>query len=148
MSIGEGTIFGGWIASDRAGSEVKIGTNTYVGSSRIVCASSVTIGNDVLISWGCTLDDHHSHAVRWAHRSLDVRDEYRGRPKDWTNVKVAPIVVNDKAWIGFNSIILAGVTIGEGAVIGAGSVVTRDVPPYTIVGGNPARVIREIEETD
>jgi acetyltransferase-like isoleucine patch superfamily enzyme len=55
-----------------------------------------------------------------------------------------PVKINDRVWIGFNSIILKGVTIGEGGIVGAGSVVTKDVPPYTIVAGNPARVIREI----
>ena len=59
-----------------------------------------------------------------------------------------PIVIKDKAWIGFNSIILKGVTIGEGAIVGAGSVVTKDVPPYTIVAGNPARIVREIPENE
>jgi galactoside O-acetyltransferase len=64
--------------------------------------------------------------------------------KVWTHVERQPVTIESKAWIGFNVIILKGVTIGEGAIVGAGSVVTKDVPPYTIVGGNPARVIREI----
>jgi galactoside O-acetyltransferase len=55
-----------------------------------------------------------------------------------------PVKIEDKVWIGFNSIILKGVTVGEGAIVGAGSVVTKDVPPYTIVAGNPARIIREL----
>ena len=53
-------------------------------------------------------------------------------------------MICDKSWIGFNSILLKGITIGEGAIIGAGSVVTKDVPPWTIVAGNPAQIIREI----
>ena len=57
---------------------------------------------------------------------------------------VRPIKICDKVWIGFNSIILSGVTVGEGAVAAAGSVVTKDVPSWTIVGGNPAKIIREI----
>ena len=55
---------------------------------------------------------------------------------------------NSKVWIGFNAIILKGVTIGEGAVVGAGSVVTKDVLPWTVVAGNPARLIREISENE
>ena len=56
-----------------------------------------------------------------------------------------PIVLEDKVWIGINSTILQGVTIGYGAIVGAQSVVTRDVPPMTIVAGNPARIIKKIE---
>lgn len=54
-----------------------------------------------------------------------------------------PVKIGDRCWIGCNSIILKGVTLGEGAVVAAGSVVTKDVPPRTLVGGNPARVLRE-----
>lgn len=60
----------------------------------------------------------------------------------------APIAIHDRAWIGSQAIILKGVTIGKGAVVAAGSVVTKDVPPYTIVGGNPARTIRERKARD
>jgi acetyltransferase-like isoleucine patch superfamily enzyme len=61
-------------------------------------------------------------------------------------VKMAPIRIGNKAWIGFNVIILKGITIGEGAVIGAGSVVTKDVEPFTVVAGNPAKIIKKITE--
>ena len=59
-----------------------------------------------------------------------------------------PIVIEDKVWIGINSTILPGVTIGYGAIVGAGSVVTKDVPAMTIVAGNPARIIKAIETTE
>lgn len=86
-------------------------------------------------------------------RVIDIRnvraDFNNGRcfldSKDWSTVKSAPIKICDKAWIGFNAIILKGVTIGEGAVVGAGAVVTHDVPPWTIVAGNPAVVKGHIE---
>ncbi|MDH4236354.1 MAG: hypothetical protein OEV17_03815 [Nitrospira sp.] len=59
-------------------------------------------------------------------------------------MKVGKVDIHDKAWIGLDAIILKGVTIGEGAIVGAGSVVSKDVPPFTIVAGNPARVVREL----
>jgi acetyltransferase-like isoleucine patch superfamily enzyme len=93
--------------------------------------------------------DNNAHSLLSNERRNDVRDWKRGLEenkigfyKDWTNVKRGSIVINDKAWIGFNCIILKGITIGEGAVVGAGSVVTRDVPNYAVVTGNPAMVVK------
>ncbi len=143
LAVGRGSILEGVVAADRPEAFVEIGDDTFIGNSLIVCASNVRIGSNVLISWGCTIVDHHSHVVEWEGRKNDVRKWHAGT-KDWTGVKIAPVTIEDKAWIGFNSIILAGVTIGQGAVVGAGSVVTKDVAPYTIVAGNPARLIREI----
>jgi len=76
-------------------------------------------------------------------RRDDVRNWGKGQ-KNWKHVAHAPVAVKDKAWIGFNVSILKGVTIGEGAVIGACSVVTRDVPAYAVAVGNPARVVRSL----
>lgn len=144
LSIGSGSIFEGQIFSERPGTGVSIGENSFVGYSTLICAEGIEIGDDVLISWGCTIVDHHSHALSWDQRRNDVRDWYHGR-KNWDAVKISPVRIGDKAWIGFNTIILAGVTVGEGAVVGCGSIVTKDVPPYAIVAGNPARLIRQGE---
>jgi len=95
------------------------------------------------MSWGITISDHDSHSVEWQHRQDDVLQWCEGR-KDWTHVAHAPVVIANKVWIGFNASILKGVTIGEGAIVGACSVVTRDVPPFSIVAGNPARVVRTL----
>ncbi|MFG3591844.1 acyltransferase [Bradyrhizobium sp. RDI18] len=95
------------------------------------------------MSWGITIVDHDSHSVDWIDRRNDVREWSAGR-KDWKKIAHAPVVVSNRAWIGFNVSVLKGVTIGEGAAIGACSVVTRDIPPYTLAAGNPARVIRTL----
>ncbi|MBD3729210.1 MAG: acyltransferase [Sphingomonadales bacterium] len=142
LEIGEGSIFEGTIKAERPTAVVRIGRNTFIGASSLTCAQEIEIGDDVLISWGCTIIDHHSHGLRWEERATDVSEYFEGR-KDWSNVRMAPVRIGDKAWIGFNTIVLAGVTIGEGAVIGCGSIVTRDVPAYAVVAGNPARIIRE-----
>ena len=144
LSIGGGSIVEAAIIFDRAGGAVRIGERTFIGASTLVCAESIDVGNDVLVSWGCTVVDHNSHSLAWSDRSRDVEQWYEGR-KDWTPVDRAAVRIGDKAWIGFNAIILKGVTIGEGAVVGAGSVVTRDVSPWTVVAGNPAKSIRLIE---
>lgn len=145
LSVGDGSMFQGQIVSDRDGSVVTIGTNTFVGGSSLICAERIDIGNDTLIAWGCTIVDHDSHAVGWSDRASDVRNWYVGK-KDWAKVRIRPVKIGDRVWIGFNSIILSGVTIGENAVVGCGSVVTKDVAPHTVVAGNPARFIRTIED--
>lgn len=134
---------------------IKIGSRTFIGGGTFICTKEIEIGNDVMFSWGCTVVDNNSHSVLWAHRRNDVIDWKRGLDenkigayKDWSNVKEAKVTIKDKAWIGFNTIILKGVTIGEGAIVGAGSVVTKDVPEWTIVAGNPAKIIREIPENE
>ena len=142
LTIGSGTIFGGAISSDRPEAEVTIGSNTFIGNSLFVCASRIVVGDDVLISWGCTIVDHNSHATEWGNRARDVADTMNGI-KDWSHVNISPVIVENKAWIGFNVIILKGVSIGEGAIVGAGSVVTKDVPAYCVVAGSPARIVRQ-----
>jgi acetyltransferase-like isoleucine patch superfamily enzyme len=125
---------------------IKIGKRTFMNGT-IIAAQEVTIGNDVLISWGVTIVDHNSHSIAFSERARDVQDWRLGK-KDWSNVKIAPVSISDKTWIGFNAIILKGVSIGEGAIIGAGSVVTKDVPAWTVAAGNPARIIRGIPEDE
>lgn len=132
---------------DRPDALIMIGSNCFIGRSHLVSANSILIGDDVIISWGVTIVDHNSHSLIWDHRKSDV-STWQRKVKDWSNVRIAPVVIERRVWIGFNAIILKGVTIGEGAIVGAASVVTRDVPPYTVVAGNPARIIRKLERTD
>jgi galactoside O-acetyltransferase len=125
---------------------VTVGRRTFVGSSQLVCRSAITIGDDVLVSWGVTIVDHNSHSLEWELRRDDVAEWMAGR-KRWDHVKVAPVVIGNRSWIGFGASILKGVTIGEGAVIGACAVVTRDVTPFTVVAGNPAQEIRALSRS-
>ena len=147
LVIGEDTVTVARFSFDRPTAEITIGRNTFVGKSHLVTAQKISIGDDVLISWGVTISDHDSHNIAFSKRATDHQDLLNGR-KDWTHVRQTPVKICDKAWIGFNAIILQGVTIGEGAVVGAGALVTKDVPPWTIVGGNPAKVIRELSEDE
>lgn len=141
--IGHDCIINSRISFDREKASFICGDRCYIGASHLVIADNISLGDDVVISWGVTIVDHNSHAVAWEDRASDVLDWAHGR-KDWANVTVASVRIDDKAWIGFNVSILKGVTIGEGAIVAAGAVVTKDVAPYTIVGGNPARVIRTL----
>jgi acetyltransferase-like isoleucine patch superfamily enzyme len=127
----------------RPSSHVRIGSRVHIGAGTdIGAALEIDIGDDVLIAFDVVIMDHHSHSLTYSERREDVRDIIHGKPKDWSNVKMASVRVGDKAWIGARSIILAGTHIGEGAIVGAGSVVTKDVPDWAVVGGNPAKVLR------
>lgn len=144
VTIGKSSIVHCRIAFDHPGGEVRIGDRCYIGASHLVCHSGIRIGNDVIISWGVTIVDHDSHSVHWQDRSNDVADWMTGR-KDWSKVAVAPVTVADKVWIGFGASLLKGVTVGEGSVVAANTVVTKDVAPYSLVAGNPCRVIRSLD---
>ena len=143
LTIGDFSIVEGGLVFEQEASSIQIGNRTFIGGSQLCSAESISVGDDVLISFGCTIVDHDSHALEFELRKHDVIEWYHGR-KDWTHVTRAAVQIKDRAWIGLHVIILKGVTIGEGAVVAAGSVVTRDVPPYTLVAGNPARPIRKL----
>lgn len=150
MEIGEDCeLYGSFIFETNTG-KIEIGDRTFIGGGKFICIEGISIGNDVMFSWGCTVIDNNAHSLISAERKDDVIDWKRGLDsgkigfyKNWENVERKKIIIKDKAWIGFNSIILKGVTIGEGAVVAAGSVVTKDVPDYSVVGGNPAKVIKQ-----
>jgi acetyltransferase-like isoleucine patch superfamily enzyme len=152
LSIGERCLVNGSVTFESRDGMVEIGDRTYVGSgTSIMSRSSVRIGNDVTMAWGVTIYDHDSHSFEWRQRAKMVDHFYRTYGSaacfsgiDWEGVQAAPIVIADRVWIGFDAVILKGVTIGEGAVVAARSVVTRDVEPYTVVAGVPARVVRRL----
>jgi acetyltransferase-like isoleucine patch superfamily enzyme len=144
ISISENSQVPGRLTFDKEDASISIGKRTFV-NGILIASDCIEIGDDVMISWNVTVVDHNSHSIIFSQRAQDVTNWRIGK-KDWTYVKISPVKIGNKVWIGFNSIILKGVTIGEGAIVGAGSVVTKDVAPWTIVGGNPAKLIREIPE--
>jgi acetyltransferase-like isoleucine patch superfamily enzyme len=131
------------IVFERPGARLSVGDRTYLGNGLIAIAQSVEIGSDVMFGWGVTIVDHNSHGVAFSHRRGDTERWLSGE-KDWSNVKIAPVFIGDKAWIGFNATILKGVSVGEGSVVAAGAIVTKSLPPWTVAAGNPARVVREL----
>lgn len=153
LQISNDCIIGGSFIFESSKGNCSIGEHTYIGSSTFISRSNIEIGSNVTIAWGSWFYDHDSHSLDYVERRQDITDELEdirtGRNfiehKNWDVVKSKPIKICDDAWIGMNCIILKGVTIGAGAVVGAGSVVTKDVPPFTVVGGNPAKVIKTLK---
>ena len=117
------------------GSTVSIGDGTYINSGLVLIDDyRITIGKGCLLGTGVTL-------CTTGH-PIDPEERAKGCMYSF------PITVKDGAWIGASAIVLPGITIGRYAVVGAGSVVTKDIPDYVVAAGNPCRVIREIDEHD
>lgn len=111
------------------GASLSIGDNTYITASSVIhSASSISIGSDCAIAWGTTILDTDFHRIVYEDGKQNSISK--------------PIVIGDKVWIGCNCTILKGVTIGNNSVIAANSLVNRDVPPNSLVAGNPARVVK------
>ncbi len=145
IKIGAFTHVRGEILTFGHGGKITIGDYCYIGEqTRIWSAISINIGDRVLLAHNVNIFDNLTHPINpWTRHEQYKAIITTGHPKK-IDLSERPIVIADDVWIGCLSIVLPGVAIGEGAIIGAGSVVTKDVPSWTIVAGNPAKVIREI----
>ncbi len=142
LEVGDRSMLAARIVFERPGARLKIGSRSFVGLGLMSIVECVEIGDDVMVAWGGTIVDHHSHSMRVRERIKDVEQWIEGR-KDWAGVRIAPVRIENKAWLGFNVSVLPGVVIGEGAIVGACSLVTRSIPAWTVAAGNPAEVLRE-----
>jgi len=117
------------------GAAIEIGEGAQLSGTSITARSTaIRIGRQVLLAPNCVIVDSDFHA----HWPPEARAHQPGYEHD------APVTIGDYAWVGMNSCILKGVHIGEGAIIGAGSVVTRHVPPRCLAAGVPAKVVRRL----
>jgi acetyltransferase-like isoleucine patch superfamily enzyme len=121
------------IFADRDGAKIKIGENSRIHGTCIHAYRSVTVGRNCLIAANCQIMDGNAHNLSFP----DVENRIN------TIGDVKPIVIEDNVWIGANSIILPGVTIGRGSVITTNSVVVKDIPAMVVAGGNPAVIIKD-----
>ena len=115
--------------------------------TKIWSMERIEIGNRVILSHGVQIFDNNSHSMSASDRHGRFRElRSHGRHLQSEQVSHKAVRIEDDAWIGFNSAILKGVTIGRGAIIGACSVITQDVPPFAVVVGSPARKVGESRE--
>jgi acetyltransferase-like isoleucine patch superfamily enzyme len=147
LEVGRGasTYLGTMFDVGRQG-RVKLGQYALVHGARIICDAEIVVGDYALISWNVVLMDTYrvpfgAQARRKELESIALRP-FRVAAAE---VPASPIYIHRNVWIGFESCVLPGVTIGEGSVVGARSVVTENVAPFTVVAGNPARLIRQLE---
>lgn len=120
------------LMTDAPGARIVIGDRSRLNGTTIHAKSEITIGSDCYTAAGTTIVDSNGHVLDAARRAAGERDEPR------------PIRIGDRVWTGQGVIILKGVTIGNDVIVGAGSIVTGDLPEATLCAGQPARVLQEL----
>ena len=149
ITIGAFTHVKGELLTFGHGGKITIGDYCYIGEqSNIWSALSIEIGNRVLIAHNVNIFDNLTHPVNPKARHNQFKQIITTGHPEHIDLSESAVVLSNDVWIGCMSLVLKGVTIGEGAIVGAGSVVTKNVPPYSIVTGNPAHIVREIPQQD
>jgi len=109
--------------------EIILGSNIYIGPNFHISARNLNLGSDIMIGPNLVIEsDNHEYSIV-GKRMYEIREDR----------KISQIIIEDDVWVGANVIILPGVKISEGSIIGAGSIVTKSIPPYTIAFGNPCK---------
>jgi carbonic anhydrase/acetyltransferase-like protein (isoleucine patch superfamily) len=122
--------------------QVSLGDYALVSGARIICDSEVEIGDYALIGWNVVIMDNYRVPVDVAMRRHELeRSSLRPRRRLENECESRPVRIGRNVWIGFETCVLPGVIIGEGSIVGARSVVTENVPPFTVIAGNPARIV-------
>lgn len=124
--------------------KVQIGNNVYIGSRTVIgAAKKINISDNVIISDDVIIFDNNNHPTSPQQRlKMTQSGNYFSDLWTWKHAESACINIEENVWIGKRSVILKGVNIGKGAIIALGSIVTKDVPEYSIVAGNPAKVVK------
>lgn len=147
IRLGANSVCRGVLRCDKSTrARIEVGEDVYLGDDVLISAmEEIIIERAVMVAHGVQILDNDSHPTDPDERFAHWR-RIRHGVKTPVRVASSPIQIREYAWIGLNSLIMKGVTVGEAAIVAAGAVVTRDVPPWTLVAGNPARVVRELEQ--
>ena len=144
VNIGSGSAIRGRLVVESKEGNITLGDGCSVGGGTVLAScAGITVGSNCLISYDCLIIDSNNHSLNPTDRKKDVA-EWRSGKISWTNVKSEKIRIGDDCWVGARVIILPGVVLGECCVVGAGSVVTKSFPPWSLIAGNPAKLIRLI----
>jgi acetyltransferase-like isoleucine patch superfamily enzyme len=131
--------------------KVEVGKFTILNGTTIVCKEQIVIGNHCMLAWGSVLTDTWVNAgmlslkARQALLIVAAEDPTRSYPFFG---RARPIVLEDNCWVGFDSVILPGVRLGRGCVVGCKTIISNDVPPYAVITGSPARIVRYLHPND
>jgi chloramphenicol O-acetyltransferase type B len=139
LHIGRGVFL--WAKND-----IIIGDNFYLGKYSIIECDTI-IGNNVIIANRVSLAGRYDHCFQQIGTPTRLASQIRDKDYNWKGLN-QKIIIEDDVWIGVGSTVLSGITIGIGSIVAAGSVVTKDIEPYCIYAGNPARKIRNRFDSD
>lgn len=144
VAIRSGAIVRGILKNEKGG-RIEIGHAVYIGDDVIISAAlEVVIEAHTMVAHGVQVFDNDTHPVDPAERESHMRMIVGQEPQKDVSVSKAPVRIGRRCWIGMNSIVLKGVTIGENTIVGAGSVVVRDLPNGVVAVGNPARIVKRL----
>lgn len=145
IHIGDNCDISGIIYSMDNG-KITIGRNTVIHSNSFIGSiNNIHIGNYVIISNNVKIYDNNNHPTDPDIRRQMCIDGFYGDPWRWTYSDNAPVIIEDNVWIGERSTILKGVHVGQGSIIACNSVVTKNVPEYSIFAGNPAKLVKKLK---
>lgn len=144
IRIGPGSHVCGNLTVWNNGGRIEIGANSFIGEcTRIYSVKSVKVGDHVQIAHNCNIFDSNVHSLDHLQRRKEFEQYlFKGLSK-LHDLREANVEIEDDVWIGAGSFVLKGVKIRKGAIVAAGSVVTKDVPAFAVVAGNPAKLIEQ-----
>jgi acetyltransferase-like isoleucine patch superfamily enzyme len=142
IEFGAGAYIGpqAWLNMNGGGARLRIGEGSVIGADlTISCGGLIDVGPGVLMSARISLLDSLHDYDAWMAPHFERDEPARFT---WAMTEARPVIVGEGTWLGINVVVLPGVTIGKGCIVGANSVVTRDLPDYSVAAGAPARVLR------
>lgn len=131
------------IVTRAEGAKISIGNNVGISGATIYARKGITIGDNTCIGGNVKILDNDFHPIEWEERNRLLQDEKGGDVTELIPAK--PISIGKNCFIGCNSIILKGTTLGDGCVVGAGAVVSGQFPDNSVIAGNPAKVIKTLK---
>jgi acetyltransferase-like isoleucine patch superfamily enzyme len=140
--------FGNYIVGEEG--KVTVGKYAILNATNIICNRSITIGDHSMFGWGAVITDSWlpSASEVQERKALLIKAAHTKNRYLDLQAFAKPIVIEDNVWVGFDAVILPGVTLGKGCVVGCKTIIDQDVPPYAVITGNPARIVKYLEPND
>lgn len=129
--------------------KIEIGDYSILNGCNIICSGRIAIGKYVMVAWGAVIYDNYlASDLDSQARAEILTTQAMLENREMPFSESSPVTIEDNVWIGFDAVVKPGTTIGRGSIIGSKSVVSGNIPPYSVVVGNPGYIIKKLEPTD